>query len=271
MKNGRAAAQATSQPIAAPSGNLGPLSPARVLRILEFLSEQERGQTLADVCRGLSSPKSSVLSLLKELVALGYLVREDRHYTLGQAALSLATAIVGHSGAEAHIQTVLNSLSDKTGLTIIYSEFVAEQSVMLHKQVIQSTRPIRYVGELGVPRPLDTTAAGRAVLAFTDPAWCRKYLDARYNSRSRKTAAERKKLLDALASVRKDGYSSSLGDFTPGVGSFAAPVMDREGRPIASIGISGPEADVRAEARTLVALLPPAAEQISRMLKVKSR
>ena len=65
MKNGRAAAQATSQPIAAPSGNLGPLSPARVLRILEFLSEQERGQTLADVCRGLNSPKSSLLSLLK--------------------------------------------------------------------------------------------------------------------------------------------------------------------------------------------------------------
>jgi DNA-binding IclR family transcriptional regulator len=47
--------------------------------------------------------------------------------------------------------------------------------------------------------------------------------------------------------------------------------MDREGRPIASIGISGPEADVRAEAQTLVTLLPPAAKQISRMLKVKSR
>src|SRR3546814_2350860 len=42
---------------------LGPRSLSRVLRILELLSKQERGQTLTDLCRALDSPRSSILSL----------------------------------------------------------------------------------------------------------------------------------------------------------------------------------------------------------------
>lgn len=246
---------------------LGPRSLARVLKILELLSKQENGQTLTDICRALDSPRSSILSLLKEMVALGYLTRSGGHYKFGQAAFDLATAIIGHRDADSLIQSVLNSLSEKTGLTIIFSEFLPGEGVMIHRNVVQSTRMIRYVAQIGSRRPLDTTASGRAVLAFSEPGWRKRYLDEKFGSAQKKTAqTARSRFEKLLESVRRSGCASSLGDFTQGVGACAAPILDIQGHAIAAVTISGPETEIRTESATLAALLPKAALQIARIL-----
>lgn len=250
---------------APPKPRMGPRSLSRVLKILELLCRQERGQTLTDLCRELESPRSSIHSLLKEMVALGYLSREGSYYRFGQAAFDLATAIIGHRDADSLIQSVLASLSEKTGLTIIFSEFVASEAVMIHRNVVQSTRMIRYVAQIGSRRPLDTTAGGRAVLAFCDPAWRKKYLDEKYG-KGKSSRAALNKLEKLLVSVRRSGCATSLGDFTPGVGACAAPILNVEGHAIAAVTISGPETEIKAELDKLAALLPKAAHQIARIL-----
>ncbi|MCC7273610.1 MAG: IclR family transcriptional regulator [Alphaproteobacteria bacterium] len=225
----------------------GPLSLTRILHILEILSRHEDGRSLAELCRALEAPRSSTFALIRPLVALGYLAREDGRYRLGPAALVLALGILGTRDADQIVFSILKDLSDKTALTVMYSQFLREDAVIVHRNVIQSRRAIRFVATVGQRRPLLMTAGGRAVLSACEPAWVRRQLDAATAPRLRVGSAARKRYEAMLARVREQGFATSLGEFTEDVGAVAAPVLGTDGRPIASIAASGPVTQVAAD------------------------
>ncbi|MGE0719260.1 MAG: IclR family transcriptional regulator [Alphaproteobacteria bacterium] len=237
------------EPAAAPApaprdGTAGPLSLTRILHILEILSRHDDGRSLAELCRALDAPRSSTFALIRPLVTLGYLTRDGGRYRLGPASLLLALGIVGTRGPDQIVHSILEGLADRTELTVMYSEFLREEAVIVHRQVIQSQRAIRFVAHVGQRRPLAMTAGGRAVLSACEPQWIRRYLDASTQPRLRPGSPARKRYADMLDQVRLRGYATSLGEFTEGVGAVAAPVLGPDGRPVASVGASGPVADV---------------------------
>ena len=54
-----------------------PRSVMRVLRVFEAVAAQREGNTLAQLSSQVGSPKSSLLMLLRPLVAAGYLLHVD--------------------------------------------------------------------------------------------------------------------------------------------------------------------------------------------------
>lgn len=230
------------------AGASGPRSLTRILRILEILSEPDDGHSLADICRRLRAPRSSTFALVRPLLSLGCLIREAGIYRLGPAAFALASRILGARDADKIVPAVMRELSETTGLTIMFSEFLKDEAVVVHRQAIQSRRSIRYVATVGNKRPLLTTAAGRAVLAFSDLRWLRRYLDGvgpEANMPPRSAARQRYEAM--LERVRRQGFATSLGEFTKGVGAVAAPILSAEGQAVGSIGAAGPVAEVRAD------------------------
>src|SRR4029079_17910071 len=62
----------------------------RVVEILETVSLNPRGVTLAELATALGAAKSSVQELTNGLLARGYLIEEDRRFHLGPGPFILA-------------------------------------------------------------------------------------------------------------------------------------------------------------------------------------
>src|SRR6202048_611588 len=68
----------------------GPRSLMRLLGLFDALAKSKEGLTLAELNTELSSPKSSLLNLLRPLVASGYLNYDSGRYRLRPALFRLA-------------------------------------------------------------------------------------------------------------------------------------------------------------------------------------
>ena len=71
----------------------------RVIDILELAAASREGLALKDVSRGVETPKSSLLPLLRTLTARGYLEQgRAGEYRLGPKAVELGEAVAGSPG-----------------------------------------------------------------------------------------------------------------------------------------------------------------------------
>jgi len=246
----------------------GPLSLRRILKILQMLGTQPEGASLSQITGFLEAPRSSTFALLQPLVAGGFLVRADGRYKLGPGAFSLASDILSARHDGYVLDSVLNHLSEQTLFTIMHSEFLRERGATIHREVIQSRRTIRYVGTVGVERPLITTASGRAILAFAGAAWTKKYLDGVQGTPAlRPGSATRRKFDRMLEQVRRDGFAASIGDFDVRIGAVAAPIMDAQGLAVGSVGVAGLASEIEAELASVVPLVRAAGSSLSTRTK----
>ena len=66
----------------------------RVLQLFAALSRAPKGMTLSQIARALDVPKSTLVSMLRALVADGFLVSQGPLYQLGSSAFRLAAQIM---------------------------------------------------------------------------------------------------------------------------------------------------------------------------------
>jgi DNA-binding IclR family transcriptional regulator len=81
-----------------------------------------------------------------------------------------------------------------------------------------------------------------------------------------RTITDPAKLHKELASIRRRGYATSLGERQPGAASVAAPVFDHDGHVVAVISVAGPAARFRPESTDAVPALLAAAARVSGQL-----
>ena len=86
MSDSKKPGKRTSAP---PHDDSGPRALARLLALFDALSLASNGMTLAELNVALESPKSSLLNLLRPLVAEGFLVHSAGTYNLWPLDLSL--------------------------------------------------------------------------------------------------------------------------------------------------------------------------------------
>jgi DNA-binding IclR family transcriptional regulator len=107
---------------------------------------------------------------------------------------------------------------------------------VLYLDKIISPRPIRFTTQVGSRAPAVLTSGGKAILAHAaNAATIVGRSAAQLGGRRR---ISRESLLEELEAVRANGYASS--SFSPGVTSFAAPVMARDGQAAAALSVSAP-------------------------------
>src|SRR6185437_1770236 len=98
-------------------------------------------------------------------------------------------------------------------------------------QLVVPGRLVRAEYPPGFRHPLDRAAAGRAILAFADPATV---------SRSVAAASDGEALTAGLAEIRRAGFAFTVNELSQGVAGLAAPVRDSTGYAVASVGIVAP-------------------------------
>lgn len=218
----------------------GPRSLSRVLRLFSVLADSQGGMSLAELSVVLDSPKSSLLNLLRPLVADGFLVHANGLYALGPALFRLSATVLAAWDFPKLIHPFLQELAEKSGETALLGVLNREADAMVYVDVINSPQPVRYQIPVGTMRPLYASAAGRLLLAYADADYQREYLaNVKFKSNIAKPLTKTD-LVQELEHIRRDGYSVSIDAYLQGLSAIAAPVLDAEGVCVASINLAGP-------------------------------
>jgi IclR family acetate operon transcriptional repressor len=174
--------------------------------------------TLAELNTVLESPKSSLLNLLRPLVADGYLNHDDGRYRLGPTIFRLAANIMSVWNFSNVIRPYLEELQQRSRESVYLGVLDRAAKAITYVDSIDSPHLVRYSVPVGAVRPLYCTAAGRVLLAFAESEFQEDYLrSTKLEARTDRTVSSRKALraeLDAhgriVAAMAVGGPSERL-------------------------------------------------------------
>jgi DNA-binding IclR family transcriptional regulator len=203
--------------------------------------------SLAELSVVLESPKSSLLNLLRPLVAEGFLVHAGGSYRLGPAIFRLAAGVLSAWNFPKLIRPFMEELSARTEETVLLAVLNRESEVMTYVEIIDSPRPVRYQIPVGTTRPLYASAAGRLLLAYADKKWRDAYMSSVVFKTKTAIPMSRASLNLELQRIRTEGVSWAIDVYSKGLAAIAAPVFDTDGNCVASLNIAGPSERFRTE------------------------
>jgi IclR family transcriptional regulator, acetate operon repressor len=245
------------------TGN-SPRSLMRVVGLFETLSASPQGLPLVDISAALEAPKSSLLSLLRPLVARDYLQHDGVRYSLGREAFRLASGMLGAQRMSDQVRTAMEWLAEQTAESVFLTAIDRDAGLVTYVEVIPSTQPVRYVVPAGSTRPLYSSSAGRVLLAFQDAEWREAYL----KRASLKTITPRSvtsivALRNILAEVRREGLAVTVGETIQGAAGCAAPIIATDGTVSAALLVGAPADRFERNVKRIRSLVKQAAMRAS--------
>lgn len=240
---------------------------ARGLEVIRSFNASAPRQTLTEVAAASGLTRAGARRILLTLQALGYVQCEGKLYALTPRILDLGFAYLSsmpiwnlaEPAMELLVEKVKESCSAAVldGTDIVYVLRVA-------------TRKIMSIGlGVGSRLPAYCTSMGRVLLAdLPDDQVVQVLHAAPLEARTRHTLTEVDAVLAKVRQVRKQGWCIVNQELEEGLVSLAAPIVNRAGRTIAAINISGQANRTSARAAQEL-LLPPlleCARQISARL-----
>ena len=214
-------------PIDEPKGRTAgsPRAPIRTLRILELVAESGGNLTLNEVSARLAIPRTSAFSLLKPLVALGYLEQRGGRYGIGPMTYRL-TLLAGRTSYAASIRPALEALSSEIEESVSFAMLDHAASQLEYVETVEFLRPVRYVVAAGERRPLYAVSGGLVLLAWQDQEWLDKYLASlTIEAFTGNTVRSKARLVERLSLIREEGVCVANGEYSDDVIGVAAPVF----------------------------------------------
>lgn len=208
----------------------------RVVRVLDTFEGATR-LSLAQVVVRSGLPRSSTHRILERLVAVRWLAREGRNYRLGLRMLELGSLVLRQNTLREAALPLMRRLSR-----------VGRHGV--HLAVLDRTE-IVYLEKLGAPAegqplpgvggraPAYCTAAGKAILAYSDDGAVRRVVRGGLKARTRFTITDAAQFTRELQRVRERGVAFEREEAAPGVACVAAAVRG-PGPAVAALSVCGP-------------------------------
>lgn len=215
---------------------------SRVLEVFEYLAASGETATLAVLSARMDIPKSSLLPLLRTLVARGWLEQPmPATYRVTSKPLFGGRWSAERKELPQLARPFLVQLALDSGESSILAVLPPSGDGVVYIDKVDSLHTIRYVAELGAMRPLHCTSSGLAVLAFTP----RERRDAVLKSMpmekfTSRTVTSRKELDKRLEEIARTGVAVSVQEFNLGATAIAAPIRNRDGEVRAACALAGP-------------------------------
>jgi len=242
----------------------GPRSLTRLLGLFDALAKSGPGMTLAELNTVLESPKSSLLNLLRPLVADGYLNHDDGRYRLGPTIFRLAANIMSVWNFSNVIRPYLEELAHRSHESVYLGVLDRVAKAITYVDSIDSPHLVRYSVPVGAVRPLYCTAAGRVLLAFAESDFQEEYLrSTKLEARTDRTLSNRKALRAELDRILKTRLSVSVGEMFPESAAVAAPIFGAHGRIVAAMAVGGPSERLQARIEDLKPIIADVATRAS--------
>lgn len=223
-------------------------SAERALRVIELLT-QRGAMEFPAICEHLSLPKSSAHAILTTLRERGFLQLDEptRRFHLGPRVWEAGQAYIENLDIAMVADPFMHRVRDELGETVQLSILDGVENVYVGK--LETDHPLQLVSRLGSRLPAHTTGLGKALLAgLPDAAVLDRVGTGPLQRFTPQTIVDPRKLLTELAQIRRRGYATDKGEYTPGVFCVAAAIEGPAGT-IAAMSVSIPDARCTAALR----------------------
>jgi DNA-binding IclR family transcriptional regulator len=196
---------------------------------------------LAEIAAAARITPSSALRSIHTLVALGYLVRNDRlhGWVLAPRTLSVGYPYLAHHGVIEVATPHLVNLNQACGESVSLSEPDGTEMVFIAR--FASHKPFFIHMPVGRRLPMYCTSAGRAYLSTLPREEVREVLRrSTLRALTPHTLTQIPQILEIIDSARELGYAWASEECYRGDLTIGAPIIGPGGRAIAAINISGP-------------------------------
>ena len=210
----------------------------RMTLILDAFDGSTPRLTLQEIVDRTGLPRSSAHRILDSLVRLRWLEHRAGAYRLGMRSLELGGLAVAHNELREATAPLLHDLHLRTRTTVHLAVLDRLDIVYLDKVSGRGGAGINT--RVGGRTPAHATAAGKAILAWTDP----RLVDATFRGhlmpRTPRTLPTMEALAQELVAVRaRGGVAFDREESTAGIACVAAPLRG-SGRALAAISLTGP-------------------------------
>jgi IclR family acetate operon transcriptional repressor len=215
----------------------------RGLLILEAVGKSPDPISLAQLAAMLAIDRSSAFRLANTLKRRGFLANPStgKDYILGPSVWRLSRqydwskmlATVAHD----HLKTLAADTNETAHLA------VREGRKALFIDHVTTSHVIAISGQTGELVPLYCTSHGKALLAdFTEQDLGQLFGGKPLKAFTKNSIQSLRALAKECQEIRSQGFATDESEYLDGVRCIAAPIRDRDGAVIASIGISAPAA-----------------------------
>lgn len=225
-------------------------SVATAIRLLKMFSEDEAELGISTLAQRLGVAKSTVHRLVVTLVSEGLLEqnKENERYRLGIELFGLGTLVRQRMDLSSEARQYLYELREKTGETILLG--IPSDTEIMYIYNMESPKALRMRSDIGVRRPANCTAVGKAIFAFAPTVLQERLLSRPLVQRTPNAITDPKILRASFEDVRERGYAIEDEESELGIRCVAAPVMGADGNVVGAVGIAGPTQRVALEALT---------------------
>ena len=227
---------------------------ARGLEVIRSFSADAPQQTLSEVAARAGVTRAGARRILLTLQSLGYVETDGRHFRLTARILDLGFAYLSSMPiwnlAEPMMEDLVEQVRESSsaavleGLDIVYVLRVPTHKIMRTNLGVGSRLPAFW------------TSMGRVLLAALPEAELQARLAGLPRTRhTAHTALDDASLLARIGEARAQGWCLVNQELEEGLISIAAPLVDRAGRTVAALNVSG-QANRTSEAQMREEMLP---------------
>jgi DNA-binding IclR family transcriptional regulator len=182
--------------------------------------------------------KTTVHRLLATLENKRFITRDAATglYRLGIRFIEMASIVLHDVDLNQWALPYLQRLSSEYGETVDLS--ILDGSHVIYLEVIESPQRVKLAAAVGQRLPACFTASGKALLAYLPEEQAQKIIADNVAEASNHTPVS--EFMADLHLTAARGYATSEQEYEEEINAVAAPIFDKDKRPIASIAIVGP-------------------------------
>jgi IclR family pca regulon transcriptional regulator len=256
-----------NQPAAPTPGDSYVQSFARGLQVIRSFSERAPRQTLSEVAAATGLTRAGARRILLTLQTLGYVDFDGKLFALTPRILDLGFAYLSSMPIWNRAEPVMEALVQQVQESC--SAAVLDDTDIVYVMRVSTHKIMRISLGVGSRLPAWCTSMGRLLLADLDDEALRARLEAsNVEPLTRHTLTDIDTLVAKVLQARRQRWCLVNQELEEGLISIAAPIVDRGGRMVAALNISGQANRTSAKVMqdTMLPALVAAAQEISRLL-----
>lgn len=211
------------------------------LRVLEALARGGEPRGVTELARDLGTSKWVIFRHLQTLRGEGFAVQDPgtEKYELGPRLYALKDALQDRFPWAHKAREEMIRLRQEVGYTVSVASPLEDRSGVTIIDVLGGTQDVQYTLKFGAIFEFHTSAHGKLVLAFGDPALLERTIARGLTLRTPKTIVSPEALRREVKKVRKQGWAMAPEQADVGMNALTAPIFSGQGRFEGSIGVFG--------------------------------
>jgi DNA-binding IclR family transcriptional regulator len=218
---------------------------SRGLGLLDHFSVSDNELSISELARRSGIPKSTTHRLVGDLLSWGALDQGSRGVRLGVRLFELGSLVPAQRRLRELAIPYAHNLNEVTQLTSNIAIRDGQDIVYVEKVISRSLRVPH--SRAGGRLPLHCTALGKAILAYSDPAFVESVLNGELKALSPKTITNPLILRQEFARIRETKIAYDVEESEPGLFCVAAPIFAHQNEVVGAISVTGATALTQAQ------------------------